>query len=1073
VILSPAPRIAGTRDSHASGRFERPREARGKSNVIKPIHPVLGLLNRGTALRALALMGAGLGAVAVSAPAAAQDYQNVTASGRVQGTNGEAIAGATVEVRSDAQGFTRSATTDDSGTFRIAQLPAGSYTFSVSAPGFAPYSEPGISLTLQRAANQFTLQPEGAAGEGDIVVTAGRIQTADFTRNTVGTVINLGELATRVPVARNISAVIQLSPGTTAGDTAFGNQANIGGSSVAENAFFINGLNITNFRTLIGSVQVPFDFYQTVEVKNGGFQAEFGRATGGIVNATTKSGSNDFHGGILFNWEPDDLLSDSPNTVTRDNDARKRDQQDFIAQLSGPIIKDKLFFYGLYNSRKLTTATAVTAFGGGTLANPTIVGNQYFIEKQDSPFYGFKVDFTPFDGQRLEGTFFDTRNLVTRDIFGTAASGRRYNPTTNDPGAYASTSVFRTGGINFVGRYTGTFTDWLTISGAYGQNRDRDTTEPSNPDLSSVVDQRGGLNSSIGSPIANSEVARDRREFYRGDIDLFVNLLGSHHFRGGYDRENLTTNITTTSNGIGQVTLADGSAADQYGITTGQYAVVRQFRNGGRFESKNEAFYVQDDWSLFGDRLNLSLGIRNDKFTNKTIAGVSYYKSGDQWGPRLGASVDVFGDNTTKAYGSFGRYFLPIAANTNNRLGGAELDQDRLFRFSGLDANNQPILTTQLVPAGGEPCLDGLSGTCIVRADGAPGDPSSLIAGNLESQSVDEYILGIERRFGKFRVNVFGTYRDLNASLEDSAVDPAVRAFCTANNLNRPNADGSTCQSIFSGTHQYVLLNPGNNAVVTLSDPINGEAGLRTIELSAAALGYPRATRKYRAMTFQVQRDFDGKWGGEFSYTLSSNVGNTEGGVRSDNGQDDTGATVDFDLPGLTDGTYGYSPNHRRHNFKLFGSYAPTEWLTLGVNGQIASPRKFGCIGTVPASRDLDAALYYGANGTYCNLNSDGTVRTTPAAAGQVLPPRQIVRRGTAFQSEWLYNLDLDATIKVPTDAFDGFFRVSVLNVFNNDQEQDYQEIGTTDGGAPRADYRAVTAYQAPRQVRVQFGLNF
>ena len=313
----------------------------------------------------------------------------------------------------------------------------------------------------------------------------------------------------------------------------------------------------------------------------------------------------------------------------------------------------------------------------------------------------------------------------------------------------------------------------------------------------------------------------------------------------------------------------------------------------------------------------------------------------------------------------------------------------------------------------------------------------------------------------------------MNNTLEDSAIDPAVRAYCTANNLNRANADGSTCQSIFNGEHQYVLINPGNDVVVTLANPINGETTLRTVTLSAAALQYPKAVRKYRSMTFQVQRDFDGKWGGELSYTFSSLIGNTEGGVRSDNGQDDTGATVDFDLPGLADGTYGYSPNHRRHNFKLYGSYAPFNWLTLGVNAQITSPRKFGCLGVVPASRDPDAARDYGASGTYCNLTSSGAVRTTPAAAGEVLPPRQIVRRGTGFQSDWLYNLNLDASIKLPTDAFDGFFRVSVINVLNTSQALDFQEVGTTGAGAPRADYRTVTGYQAPRSVRLQLGVNF
>lgn len=1030
------------------------------------------------ALKMLALVSSSLaGGMIVSAPAAAQDYTNVTANGRVQGTNGESVANATVELTSEAQGFKRTATTDNGGNFRVAQLPPGRYTITVSAPGFDSFSEQGVLITQQSATNRFTLSPEGSASDGDIVVTAGRVKVADFDRNTVGTVIALGELATRVPVARDISSVIQLSPGTTAGDTAFGNLPNIAGSSVAENVFYINGLNITNFRTGLGAVAIPFDFYETVEVKNGGFQAEFGRATGGIVNATSKSGTNDFKGGVLFNWEPNDLRSNSPNTLIRDNDARESERTDAVFQLSGPIIKDRLFFYGLYNARNITSSTAVTALAAGsTPANPRILGSQYFRESTTSPFYGFKVDGIITDGHRVEGTFFDTRNFTQRDVYGTAAQatrGGRYDPATNTIGGFDSSTVFRSGGINYVGRYTGTFTPWLTVSGAYGVNEDRETTETANSTISSVIDSRGGGSISIGNPVANAVLNADRREFYRGDVDVFFNLLGSHHIRGGYDRENLTTDIVTQANGIGQITLLTGSADDEFGITSGEYAQVRFFRNGGTFRSSNEAFYIQDTWSLFNNRLNLQLGLRNDKFTNRTIDGTAYYQSGNQWAPRLGISVDVFGDTTTKAYGSFGRYFLPIAASTNNRLGGAELDQERFFRFTGLDSNNNPILGAQLAPTGGSPCLAGLTGSCIVRADGAAGDPTSLIAGNLQSQSVDEYILGIERTFGKFRFNLFGVWRDLNASLEDSAVDPAIRAFCNANNLNRPNADGETCQTIFNGTHQYVLINPGNNAVVTLSDPVNGEAGLRTVDLSAAALGYPRAVRYYRAVTLQVQREFDGVWGGEFSYTWSDLRGNTEGGVRSDNGQTDTGATVDFDLPGLADGTYGFGPNHRRHNFKLFGSYAPAKWVTLGLNAQVLSPRKFGCLGTVPASRDPDAAAFYGANGTYCNLNSDGSVRTTPAAAGEVLPPRQIVQRGSAFESDWLYNVNLDATFRMPTDVVDAFLRVSVLNVLNTSQALDFEERGTLGSGAPRNDYRTITGYQAPRSVRLQLGVNF
>lgn len=1031
----------------------------------------LTVLKAGAAPLALALAGL-VGAMIVATPAAAQDYTNVTASGRVISTDGAAISNATIVFLSQDQGFERTVTTDSNGSFRIAQLPTGRYAVTITADGYDTFTEGNVVISTGAAANQFALSPVGASSE--IVVTAGRIKVADFERTTVGAVIELGELAQRIPVARNISDVVQLSPGTTAGDTAFGNQPNIAGSSVAENIFYLNGLNITNFRTGLGAAAIPFDFYNTVEVKNGGFQAEFGRTTGGVVNAISKAGSNTFHGGITFNWESNDLIANRPNTIFEDNDAREFDRTDMVAELSGPILKDRLFFYGLYNFRNVTTKRGLVALRSTNNVTPTdVIGTQYFIDKSDDPFYAFKIDAVPFDGQRLELTYFNSTAETLRTTFGTAGSGLRYNPVTNFPGNVDSQTVFGSGGENYVGRYTGVFAPWLTISAAYGVNKDRDTTESTTPNRPSIIDERTGVPISIGNQTANADISSDKREFYRGDVDLTVNLLGSHHFRFGYDRENLTTNIVTLANGEGQLTYSRGAADNDLGFLSGDYVTARFFRNGGAFKSTNEAFYLQDNWSLLDDRLQLQLGIRNDRFINRNIAGTPFYKSGDQWGPRLGFSADVFGDKRTKLYGSFGRYYLPIAANTNNRLGGAELDYDTFFVLNGLNADSSPILGARRTPLGGSACPVG-GGSCIVRSDGVPIPVESAISQNLKSQSLDEYIGGIEHRLtDKIRLGLYYTRRDLTSTLEDAAVDAAVRAYCTRNNLNGANTDGSTCQSIFNGTHQYVLLNPGSDARITLSDTINRETTLRTIDFTAADLGIPQAVRKYWGVTFTADRDFDGVWGLSASYTYSSLRGNTEGGVRSDNGQDDTGATVDFDLPGLADGTFGFSPNHRRHNFKVYGSYALARWLTLGLNAAVTSPRKFGCLGTVPASRDPDAARFYGANGTYCNLNSDGSIRVTPFATGAVIPARQIVPRGSVFESDWYTNVNVDLKFQVPSDDFDAFFRVSVSNVFNTHAELDFEERGTLTSGAPRTTYRQVNGYQTPRTVRLQLGVKF
>lgn len=1043
-------------------------------------------LRGGAALQALALLGAGVGAAATfAAPAAAQDYTNVTASGRVQGTDGRPISGATVELRSDQQGFSRTVSTDSSGQFRVPQIPAGNYTVTISANGYDSYTESGINIALNQSANQFTLSPAGSADAGgDIVVTAGRVQVVDFERSTLGQVINVGELAQRVPVGRDLTSVILLAPGTTQGDSAFGNLPNLAGASVAENAYFINGLNISQFRQGLAPVAVPFDFYQTVDIKTGGYPAEFGRATGGIIVATTKSGSNDFHGGVTFNWEPNELQSKSPNTLFADNDNDFRSRTDAIFQLSGPIIKDRLFFYAIYNARDVQSRDGSTNAASplGTYPNFIVSGNNYIIDRNRSPFWGAKIDAIPFDGQRLEFTYFDSSAVTQRQIFGsvgtsnaTCTDPRRYCAATNAIGTFGSAVAFRSGGENYVGRYTGQFTDWLTISAAYGRNKQVSTTEAGDTTLASIVDARPGAgNAQLGNPTANSSFNFDEREFYRGDVDLFFKLLGSHHIKAGYDRENLTADAATTANGGYQLTLNTGTAATlgTLGIPAGQqYVVSRFFLNGGIFSSKNEAFYIQDSWSLFNNRLNLQLGLRNDRFQNSNADGVVFYKSGDQWGPRIGVSLDPFGDNRTKVFGNFGRYFLPVAGNTNIRLAGAELDYDRYNVLTGLDANNRPIIGAPIAILNGSRCPDTGGPNCRIRSDGVAADTRSTVAGNLKPQSVDEYIIGVEQRITS-RLKATLTYQRsrLNDALEDAAVDPAIRAFCASSTaLNA--AQKTACANTWTGTHQYVLINPGRDSVVTLSDLLPGDTQLRTITLSAAALTYPRAERKYDAVTLQFDREFDGVWSLSGSYTWTKLRGNYEGGVKSDNGQTDTGLTTDFDLPGLALGQFGPSPNERTHNFKLFGSYKLTDWFTFGANGQVTSPRKFGCIGLTPAAVDLDANLFYGANGRFCNV-ANGNIVTDPFAPATSYQ-LSLVPRGSVFQSDWLYNLNLDFVFKIPVDTFDAQLRVSVFNVFNSAAKLDFVETGTNAAGTPSATYRQVNQYQAPRAARIQFGVNF
>ena len=230
--------------------------------------------------------------------------------------------------------------------------------------------------------------------------------------------------------------------------------------------------------------------------------------------------------------------------------------------------------------------------------------------------------------------------------------------------------------------------------------------------------------------------------------------------------------------------------------------------------------------------------------------------------------------------------------------------------------------------------------------------------------------------------------------------------------------------------------------------------------LSAASLGYPKATRKYDAVELLLSKAFNGTYGFDFSYTWQKARGNYEGSVKSDNNQDDAGLTQDFDQPGLVDGATGILANERKHTFKFFGSFKPVDWVTLGTNITVQSPRNFSCIGVHPT--DFYASQYQAASFFCANpLGNGGSTTST------------LVPRGSAFKGKWLKNIDFGAQFNLPKALGRSSFRVDVFNVFNSKSQLDFGEFGENDDGSVRSDYRLVSGYQAPRSVRLTWALRF
>ncbi|PZU56724.1 MAG: TonB-dependent receptor [Sphingobium sp.] len=1022
-------------------------------------------LRRGAALQALVLMGAGVASLTVVAtPASAQGLTSGSMTTTIVDDSGAAVPEATVTVVSD-QGFNRTLTTDSAGRANISILPLGEYRISVSKDGYESISDSPVQVALGGSGFSFRLYPTGT--DNAIVVTGARAQLVDVSKAATGAVFNVQETFSRIPVPRSITGIQLLAPQTGFGDTAFDNNTSpanvsIGGGSVAENIFYINGMNVTNFRTGVGGGTVPFEFYDQVQIKTGGYQAEYGRATGGAVIAVTRSGSNEMKGGFSAYWEPSGLRENSPNTYAALNKDDSRQNYEGNIWASGPIIKDHLFFFGFFNPRFKSRFDRTTAVTSNNANGSTTTAQSQIYSSNKEPFFGGKLDFIPVDGHHLELTYFKN-NETERGTFTSFVTNTPAGSTTGVQGVSETPFVTRYGGQNIIGKYTGELTDWLTVSALYGETKYKRQSDGSKP---YIVDQRSGTAvQTSGHPDATVESARDKRKLFRFDADIRFSALGDHNIRAGFDQERLYAEANEFySGGVYYLMYPTPGAAGALGglIPAGQPYVRERFRfANGSFKSKNTAFYIQDSWDIT-DKLNLGLGVRSETFQNFAGNGKSFTKLSDNVAPRLSATYDVFGDSRTILSGFFGRYYLPVAANTNIRLAGNETFTQEFFYLNGVDP------TTGLPILGQSVRFDVLSSS---NADEA--DARVLTSQNLKPQYQDEIIVGVKQKVGdRWTFGLNYIRKRLKSVLEDADLSWNISEFCDTQDMDgcRP---GETPAAI-GGGGDYVLINPGRD-IVTYVD-LTGDGNLTEITIPGNLAGYPKAKRKYDAVEFTFDRAWDGRFSVSGSYVWAKSRGNYEGGVKSDNGQDDTGLTQDFDEPGWMDGSNGYLPNDRRHTFKVYGSYAVTDSFTVGAFGVLQSPRRFGCIGVYdPAVGGAGRAITSLAGSWYCRQQTAEPGEISAGDPGGLLGggvANSLVGRGNAFKSDWRKQIDLNLVYKLP--VMGGLtLRADVFNVFNWKSKVDFREVGETDGGTRDPNYAKVTGYQTPRYVRLGASLEF
>ncbi|ESQ86911.1 hypothetical protein ABENE_17640 [Asticcacaulis benevestitus DSM 16100 = ATCC BAA-896] len=1046
--------------------------------------------------------GALVATVATMLPAVAQaqDYTSGAVVISVDDASGAPVVGAIVTLKSQAQGVTKTLKTGATGSATATGLTPGEYDVTVSASGFDDYTGTASVIVSQSVTYTYALNTTGAT---QTVVVKGKRVRQDFNKTTSGLSVDLTTLVAQQPIGRNIEAVTLLAPTTVRSD-AFG-AATIGGGSAAENAYYINGLNITNPDTYVGGAEVPFDFYKTVDVQTSGYAAEFGRATGGIVNATTKSGTNELLFAVHGNFAPNSLRSADWDVTGAPGKYISSDSNSISVEAGGALIKDKLFLYGLYQANDIKSTRA------------TSIDNYYQKAESKDPFYGLKADWYITPQQHLELTYFDT--TATTDYI-----RYNYDPKSDVVGSAITNgkATNKSGGENWVAKYTGNITDWFTISAAYGISKDANDTTPENTKINYAeqYDYVTGqaYRSSTTQPYKTLGVDDTERKFFRIDGDLRFNALGRHHVRFGYDNEDLSMTKVTRLVGDTPVLVRlygylndpanadstdfayfasspDGwypTGDDQEAGSNSNHFVPRArllYENlGGKVSGQDSAYYIQDSWDVTST-LNLQIGLRNDTFKQSNLSGEQYLDLKDNWGPRLGFSWKPSEDSAWRFTGSYGQYYIPPAMN----LGFRGKDYYFYERFRAPTGGFVPGVTVDSVtglptgygavsaPAGsysslcptsdignapGNPVSTPGASSCIVYGAGVQEPAEGKAAVGLKATRESEVTLSANYRINdNWTVGATFVDRILERVSEDTDFAPYIVDYCT-NVLNVDCAapyPGNTYG--YGGTlPEYHVWNVGDSITFKTFHPLPGQTDVSTITLKD--LGFPKPKRDYKALTIDFKRAFDGKWGLQGSYTYSRSYGNYEGTTYTfgggDTGQTDAGSTQLDDYLGLTDYSTGILPNDRTHQFKVWGSYAITPEFMVGANVNLISPQHLSCMGTYP---DLNnAAANYGVASHYCNI-----------VDGQPGVPSPM---GKGPKTDWVKQIDLSLRYTFPDSMMASHKLVLRADIFNLLDNKMITGLNTDsdDGVDPtyhNPDYGKPTSYASPRYVRVGFDVSY
>ncbi len=878
---------------------------------------------------------------ALATPAFAQE-QRGSIEGVVRDASGAVLPGATVEATSNV-GPGVSTVTDSVGVYRFPSLPPGNYKLTANLQGFVSKEVVDVRVGLGQIKKvDFSLPLSGVTETVNVTAETPLVDVRQSARQS-----NIrAEQVELLPKGRDFTTLVTQAPGANTEAKLGG--LSIDGASAGENRYIIDGIETTNLQSGTSGKNVIVDFIEEVQVKSSGYTAEFGGATGGVINAVTKSGTNDLHGSVLYNFEGSALESarrptlrttltnsDVAEYISYPKDERKRNEPGFA--LGGPIKKNRMWFFGAYQPALTTIDRSVSP---STAVNPA-AASIATTQKQQVQYITGNVTSQLNNSTRLRIAY---NNSYTKNdgllpaLTGLDPAGSNYTKISEFPNYSAS------GNLDYVASSKLLF----GVRGGYYMSNQHDsnvTEQPlyrwTNTNNIGFLDVPASLQRGTGfvSIPSNTKVTRDQqtRLYFQADSTVYAKLAGDHQFKFGVQADRVGNDVLSGESRNRVSIFWNAALSGQrgpygyYSVRSNGVAPRQGFITEGNIHTTNIGLFAQDAWTI-NNKLTVNVGVRTERERVPTYtsgAGIPQYgvqfNFADKLAPRVGFAYDIKGDGNWKVFGSWGVFYDIFKLELpRGSFGGDKW----LEYYYTLDTFNWNTLVD------GSNCPPACPGTLLRTTDFRhPSFGSDAIDPNLKPMRQQEATFGLDHQLNDaMSVGVHYVHKQIDRAIEDTGSLDA------------------------QSNEIYIIANPGE--------------GLAALAYTNPKVPLPKAKRDYDSVEFAFEKRMRNNWYFRPSYLWSRLYGNYSGLSQSDeNGRTSPNVGRAFDYPVMMfqDGgqaAYGPLATDRPHQFKAQFIYQFNFGTSVGLNQYVASG--------LPVTREL--GIYPSSNlpVQYLGRGSDG-----------------------------------------------------------------------------------------------------